>query len=167
MNGNPRGYCAIGIYRSKTPPNVGTLWRSAQMIDGAGCSLLFTIGRRFPPESRRGGGLNACAETRQPGDTSGAVQSIPWVDFASVADLRVQMPGAEVVGVELDDLAVDLPAFAHPDRAIYLLGAEDIGIPAADRDLCDRLVRVPAGNLNVAVAGSIVLYDRAVKRRKA
>lgn len=50
-------------------------------------------------------------------------------------------------------------------RAIYLLGAEDTGIPDNILNDCDSIVQLP-GNycLNVAVAGSIVLYDRNSKR---
>ena len=157
-----RGYCAIGIYRSKKPPNVGTLWRSAQQIQDAGCGLLFTIGARFPVEARRNA-FRACAEARQNSDTMRATRHIPWVDFASVEEMRLQIPAAVLVGVELDARATSLATFAHPQRAIYLLGSEDGGIPMRDRTLCDHLIQIPAGNLNVAVAGSLVLYDRLLK----
>ncbi len=158
-----RGYCAIGIYRSKTPANVGTLWRSAQQLAGANCCLLFTIGKRFPEEARINP-FNACREARQPGDTMKAIRHMPWIDFASVEDLRRSMPAARLVGVEIDDRAIPLPEYKHPPRAIYLLGAEDNGIRMADRLLCDDLICIPGGNLNVAVAGSLALYDRMVKR---
>ncbi len=157
-----RGYCAIGIYRSKFPPNVGSLWRSAQQLQAAGCSLLFTIGKRFPEQARINA-FRACKELNQASDTMKAPRHMPWLDFESVDALRAATPSAKLVGIEIDDRAVALPGFKHPERAIYLLGAEDDGITRADRDACDEIVIIPGGNLNVAVAGSLVLYDRMVK----
>jgi tRNA G18 (ribose-2'-O)-methylase SpoU len=67
-----------------------------------------------------------------------------------------------LVGVELDPRAKKLHQFRHPERACYLLGAEDVGLNAAERDRCHKLVEIdgPSQCLNVAVTGSIVLYDR-------
>lgn len=57
-----------------------------------------------------------------------------------------------------------LPTYIHPNRAIYLLGVEDNGLPDAVLGQCQQVVEIPASTcLNVAVAGSIVMYDRAAK----
>lgn len=51
----------------------------------------------------------------------------------------------------------------HPLRALYLLGAEDHGLPPEVLARCHEVVQVPSPSpysLNVAVAGSLVLYDR-------
>ena len=63
-------------------------------------------------------------------------------------------------------LLTALPAFAHPRRCVYVLGAEDHGLSPAQRAACHRLIVVPgaAHCLNVATAGSIVLYDRIQRR---
>jgi tRNA C32,U32 (ribose-2'-O)-methylase TrmJ len=51
-------------------------------------------------------------------------------------------------------------------RALYLLGAEDRGLPPAVLRQCHQVVRIPCPvdrPLNVAVAGSVVIHDRYAK----
>jgi tRNA G18 (ribose-2'-O)-methylase SpoU len=61
---------------------------------------------------------------------------------------------------------VPLEKFKHPERCIYLLGAEDHGIPPEIMDKCNGSVQLLGDYcMNVATAGSIVMYDRAVKAR--
>ena len=74
--------------------------------------------------------------------------------------------GSRVVGVELAEEAVrlaDLPAARQ--RTIAVLGHEQTGIPAEAVDLLDVAVEIPmvgsGASLNVAVAGSLVLYRLA------
>jgi tRNA (guanosine-2'-O-)-methyltransferase len=74
--------------------------------------------------------------------------------------------GSHVVGVELADEAIrlaDLPAARR--RTIAVLGHERTGIPAEAVDLLDVAVEIPmigsGASLNVAVAGSLVLYRLA------
>ena len=74
--------------------------------------------------------------------------------------------GTRIVGVELADEAVrlgDLPAARQ--RTIAVLGHEQTGIPPAALDLLDVAVEIPmtgtGASLNVAVAGSLVLYRLA------
>jgi tRNA G18 (ribose-2'-O)-methylase SpoU len=71
-----------------------------------------------------------------------------------------------IVGVELTDESVrlgDLPPARG--RTVMLLGHEQTGIPPAALNLVDAAVEIPmAGtgtSLNVAVAGSLVLYRLA------
>jgi tRNA (guanosine-2'-O-)-methyltransferase len=71
--------------------------------------------------------------------------------------------GAEVLGVELADDAVRLADLAPARRrTVIVLGHEHEGIPDDAWELLDRVVEIPmagAGHsLNVAVAGSLVLY---------
>lgn len=67
------------------------------------------------------------------------------------------------MGVELDSSAVHLERFTHPDRACYLLGAKDHGLSAKALRKCHELVRLRGDySMNVAVAGSIVMYHRAM-----
>ena len=64
---------------------------------------------------------------------------------------------------------VPLAEFEHPERAIYVLGAEDSGLPDAVVRSCLRCVHIEAEreeSFNVAVAGSLIMYDRLVKRRR-
>jgi tRNA (guanosine-2'-O-)-methyltransferase len=74
--------------------------------------------------------------------------------------------GSRVVGVELADEAIrlaDLPAADR--RTVMVLGHEATGIPPEVLDLLDCAVEIPmvgtGHSLNVAVAGSLVLYKLA------
>ena len=61
-----------------------------------------------------------------------------------------------------------LDEFEHPENAVYLLGSEDNGIPPRVLEACGACVALSAeryASYNVAMAGSIVLYDRLAKRR--
>lgn len=72
--------------------------------------------------------------------------------------------GCVPVAVELDERARPLQWYVHPERACYILGAEDNGLPRRVIDRCRDVVQIPGDYcLNVAVAGSIVLYDRVSK----
>lgn len=142
-----RGYYGIGIVGAKTPINVGTLWRSAGIL---GSSYIFTAGRRYP---------------RQASDTIKAWRHVPMVEYIDADDLFAHVPYSCVpVAVELDPYARDLARYTHPERAVYILGAEDGGLSRAVLERCRDVVRIPGQHsLNVAVAGSIVLYDRIAK----
>jgi tRNA G18 (ribose-2'-O)-methylase SpoU len=62
-----------------------------------------------------------------------------------------------------------LSQFQHPRNAIYILGSEDHGVPKSVLRGCQEVVSLEAegyGSYNVAVAGSIVMYDRMVKMRE-
>lgn len=140
-----RGYCGIGIHATKNSANVGTLWRSAASM---GAAFIFTVGRRFP---------------QQAADTLKAWRHIPYLEVDSIDELPVPK-GCEVIGLEQVDGAVDLAGFRHPTRAIYLLGAEDRGLPESVLSQCNSVVQIASDFcLNVATAGSIVLYDRNAK----
>ena len=146
-----RGYFEVGIFHGKTPANVGTLWRSAYQM---GASGIFTIGRRYP---------------KQASDTVQAYRHIPLRDFASFDDFLAAQPyDCQLVAVEMG--GKPLAGFTHPDRCIYLLGAEDHGLPDDVLAKCHRRVSLPSvrvNSYNVSVAGSLVMYDRMVKRGDA
>ena len=144
-----RGFCAIGIWHTKNAVNVGTLVRSARIM---GADFVFTIGRRYKSQS------SECKHGRH----------IPILHFDSVEAWRQAMPAnARLVAIEMADGASNLVDFKHPQRAIYLLGAEDHGLSAEMMRGCQVVQMDGAYSLNVAVAGSIVLYDRAAKMRRA
>lgn len=156
-----RGYCGVGVYHPKTAMNVGTLWRSSFAF---GADFIFSIGPRFP-ERAWTNIVHADPTLGQATDTTCTHRHIPCLRFEDVAHMRQTVPLVDIVAVELSDRAVDLRDFRHPDRAIYLLGAEDYGIPAEVIDECAAVVQIPTFYcLNVAAAGTVVLYDRAAKR---
>mmetsp|Transcript_95193 Transcript_95193/g.153520 ORF Transcript_95193/g.153520 Transcript_95193/m.153520 type:complete len:119 (+) Transcript_95193:42-398(+) len=63
-----------------------------------------------------------------------------------------------------------LETFKHPERAIYILGSEDTGLPQSIIQAAAYHVSLPSiryESYNVAMAGSIVLYDRIAKHNRA
>lgn len=151
-----RGFFAMGIYHPKTEMNVGTLMRSAYLYQA---SFVFTVGRRY---------------RRQASDTPNTQLHIPLFHYETVDDLVEHLPNnTPLVGVELDPRGRKLHEYKHPERAVYLLGAEDHGLPQHVIDRCHALVEIETvqpQSMNVATAGSIILYDRHIKamaRREA
>lgn len=142
-----RGFCAIGIERTKTPMNVGTLWRSAVCL---GADFIFTIGRRYPSQAS---------------DTVKSWRHVPMFEYADLDDFLSHRPfDVPLVGVELHAEARPLETFTHPERALYLLGPEDGNLSQKAIDHCQHLVQFTSAYcLNVAAAGSVVLYDRQAK----
>jgi len=142
-----RGYFGIGIYNGKNEMNLGTLWRSAHSFNAA---FMFTIGRRYKPQAS---------------DTHKSWRSVPLFEFVNFEHFRSELPReCLLIGVEIDSEASALKDFTHPERAIYLLGAEDHGLSKQVRERCHKLICLPGKHcLNVATAGSIVMYDRVTK----
>lgn len=142
-----RGFFGIGIQNTKTEANIGTLWRSASIL---GASFIFTIGRRYK---------------KQASDTMKSWRHIPLYHYESFEDFYKSMPyDCQLVGVELHPKSIKVSDFKHPERCVYLLGAEDSGISAFALEKCHKIVQLP-GNycMNVSVAGSILMYDRINK----
>lgn len=145
-----RGFFGIGIYGSKTPANLGTLWRSANLY---GASFIYTVSARYEPHH--------CTDTMK------TPKHVPFLSYTDIDDLIEHLPHATpLVGVELDDTAHPLGGYGHRERACYMLGAEDFGLPPKVVSRCHELIQIetPAPwSMNVAAAGSIILHDRHVK----
>lgn len=139
-----KGFFEIGIYHTKTVSNIGTLWRSASQLGAAG---IFTIGQRYP---------------HQASDTLKTYRHVPMREFLSFDDfIKVRPKGAILVGIEMGGFP--LSTFNHPKQAIYLLGAEDSGLPDSIIPQCNTIVSIESirtASFNVAVAGSLVMYHR-------
>jgi tRNA (guanosine-2'-O-)-methyltransferase len=115
-----------------------------------------------------------------------AVPRLPWVPEALARGNTLRRPacvhwagrdacrwlqqqreaGSRIIGVELAEEAIrlaDLPAARQ--RTVAVLGHEQTGIPPEAIDLLDAAVEIPmigtGASLNVAVAGSLVLYRLA------
>lgn len=142
-----RGYFGIGIENGKTESNIGTLWRSAILF---GAAFIFTIGNRY---------------RKQASDTTKAPKKIPLYHYADFESFYAALPyGCRLVGVELIDCAKPLATYTHLERCIYLLGAEDNGLTKNAISHCHDLIVLPGDfSMNVATAGSIVMYDRLTK----
>jgi tRNA G18 (ribose-2'-O)-methylase SpoU len=129
-----RGYFAIGVEGISKAVNLGSLLRSAH-----------AFGER-------------ALEMRS--DTSKADAHVPLYHWPTLAELELPK-GCSLVGVEILDEAADLPSFAHPLRAAYVLGPERGRLSPALAARCQHLVRIPSAfSLNLATAGAIVMYDR-------
>ena len=110
MAESPAGYFGIGIYQAKRFENVGVLWRGAYQL---GASFIFTIGKRY---------------RRQASDTTATWAHIPLYTYTAFDDFFEALPyGCRLVGVEAGGTLV--AGLRHPERAVYLLGAEDGGLP--------------------------------------
>jgi tRNA G18 (ribose-2'-O)-methylase SpoU len=76
-----------------------------------------------------------------------------------------------LVAVELDARAVPLFDAAYPERPCFLVGAELGGVPGELLAVADLVVQIPqwglVPSLNLAVAGSIVLYDYLAKLHRS
>ena len=142
-----RGFFGIGIFHAKKEENVGTLWRSAYIY---GASYIFTIGRRYD---------------EQASDTTKAWRHIPLNHYSDWEDFFTHIPhNARIIGIETEGWP--LKSFVHPQEAVYLLGAEDHGLTPEVIARCHKTVSAETPrciSLNVAVAGSIVMYDRYIK----
>jgi len=140
------GYFEIGVFHLRNSANVGTLWRSAYQL---GASGLFIIGKPY---------------RRQTSDTANAQALIPLRQFDTFEDFLAARPvGAQLVGIEMG--GVPLAGFCHPERALYLLGAEDSGLPPRVLSACNAVVAIESVRLqsfNLAVSGSIVMYNRLI-----
>ena len=144
------GYFEIGIYNGKTEINIGTLWRSAYQL---GASGIFTIGKRYSKEHS---------------DTTKSFRHIPMRHYEDFQQFKQFIPtNAVLVGIEMGGSV--LSNFAHPKSCIYLLGAEDYGLPQEILSECNIIVSLEAINqlsYNVAVAGSLVMYHRVFHSHK-
>lgn len=141
----PRGYFAIGAERSSKALNLGNLMRSAHAF---GASFTFTIGATYQALEARA-------------DTSKGQWHLPHYDWREVSDIHLPK-GCKLVGIELIDEAIPLPSFRHPLRAAYVLGPERGSLSPALLARCDYAVKIPTTFcINVAIAGAIVMYDRA------
>lgn len=143
-----RGYFGLACYRPKTVQNWGSLYRTADIM---GAAFIATIGERF---------------RRQASDVLNTWKRVPvfcypdWDAFAAARPFDCLL-----VGVELSEQARPLATYSHPERAIYLLGAEDDGLPPKVLAQCQQIVQLPGTrSMNVACAGSVVLTHRVMQR---
>jgi tRNA G18 (ribose-2'-O)-methylase SpoU len=100
------------------------------------------------------------------GDTLVRRPHIHWLDRPKLAWIERERARGVVVGVELAEDATPLTRLEPArQRTVVLLGHERHGIPEEAWPLMDEIVEIPmvgrGASLNVAVAGSLVLYRLA------
>ena len=146
------GYFGIGIVKPKHDANVGTLWRSAWQL---GAAFIFTVAARYKHKY-------------EASDTTQSHKQLPlhkhddWGDFAKSSPHGAVLVAIEMGGTPLQD-------FAHPPRAVYVLGSEDNGLNRPIVEACQCHVALPkwfgrSASYNVAMAGTLVMYDRMIKQ---
>lgn len=139
------------------PQNLGSLLRTADAasLDGV-----------IVPRDRACGVTPAVFKS-----SAGAAAHVPLaraVNLAREAD-HLKKEGFWLAGAEM---SADLPYFEADFNLplVLLLGSEGKGLSRLLREKCDFLVHIPlAGrisSLNVAVAGSIIIFEALVQRRR-
>ena len=140
-----RGYFGIGSERISKPMNLGAVLRTGHAF---GASFAFTV-----KAHHRAREVNRA-------DTAKSAAHLPVYEWDSLDDMRLPQ-GCVLVGVELDDRAVELPSFRHPLNAAYLLGPEKGDLTLEAKALCAHMVKIPTKFcVNLSVAAALVMYDR-------
>lgn len=141
------GFACIGLYKPKTPENVGSVLRAAHCYGASHVSI----------EGGRGKFLNHAT------NTPAAHRHMPTF---LVDDLLDCIPhDTQVVVVDLIEGATPLPNFIHPKRALYLFGPEDGTLGRKHTDRAQHVVYIPTRDcMNLAATVNVVLYDRQMKR---
>ena len=144
---NEEQFFGIGIYQPKTNHNIGTLWRSAYIL---GAQFIFIVDGKY---------------NNQSSDTKKTWSKIPFFKYENFDHMYKSLPhSAQLIAAEMCDNSTPIRNFVHPRRAVYLLGAEDNGLPQKVLDRCHKLVQLPGeSSMNVSVSGSILMFDRINK----
>jgi RNA methyltransferase, TrmH family len=133
-----RSAFSLALWRVSDPGNVGTLLRSADAF-GAGVMLSDGCADPFGPKALRAG--------------MGSTFRVPLRDF----DARNAVALVAEGGDPLEELELGR-------YSTFVLGAERDGLPAEIVERCEARATIPARgveSLNVAMAGTIALYERA------
>jgi len=140
------------------PGNAGTILRSAEAAGAA--AVVFCAGSvdPFNPKAVRA--------------SAGSLFHLPMVDGESATSVLVRLGDAGIsrVGtVARDGIALDQAALAGPVAVV--LGSEAHGLPPGLGAGLDQLVTIPMSgrveSLNVAMAGTLTLFEAARQRRAA
>jgi TrmH family RNA methyltransferase len=136
--------------RLRDPGNLGTLLRACDATATGALILLDDSADPTSPEAVRA--------------SMGAFFTVATVQ-ATTADFLAWKArhGARMTGAALDARAVDYRTARYDAPQLLLLGNEAQGLPEALKAACDQLVIMPmrgkADSLNVAMAGTLLLYE--------
>jgi TrmH family RNA methyltransferase len=134
----------------RDPGNLGTLLRAC---DATGTGALILLDDSADPTS-----VEAVRASM------GAFFTVPHVQATTTAFLDWKARhGATLIGAALDPRATDYRAASYTPPALILVGNEAQGLPEGLKSACDSLVAIPmrgrADSLNVAMAGTLLLYE--------
>ena len=147
---SPRaGLCWVVLEAVRSEGNLGSLIRSSEAIGGAGFILVGPRPDPFDPAVVR---ASMGALFRQAFIRTNGPSLRHWL----------RRHRCRVIGASPDGSA-ELHRFDYPRPTILVLGEERHGLSPFLRDLCSDFVRIPmvgaADSLNLAVAGSLLLYE--------
>ena len=143
------GLCWTVLETVRSPGNFGTLARTSEAVGGAGFIL---IGNSIDPFD-----ANVIRATM------GGIfrQKFVRTNYRNLARWMRRL-GCEAIGASPEG-AIDLHRFHYPSSLLIFLGEERQGLNSQQRELCKHLVRIPmqgeADSLNLAVAGSLLMYE--------
>jgi tRNA G18 (ribose-2'-O)-methylase SpoU len=145
---------AIAAWEISKEHNVGTLVRTAH---AAAASEVVLLGER-----------EWNVEAARTADLYTEIVQLPAEIGAFRAHLHER--AFNLVAVELAEESTNLFEAVYPERPCFLLGAELGGLPEGVLDDAELVVQIPQWGLvpclNLAVAGSIVVYDYLAKRHR-
>ncbi len=140
------------------PQNFGSLLRTAEAVGVHGVIIA----------ERRSVGVTPVVVK----SSAGAVNHLKIARVTNLARTIEELKRANiwVVGVENDPRAQEFDRVDYNMDMAFVLGSEGAGLGRLVTEKCDLLVRLPmwgkVGSLNVAVAGSIILYIAKLQRTK-
>jgi len=141
----------IGLEDPKSPDNVGSVLRAAANYR---VEHVFYTGVRYSRALERR--VRAMDMGRK------VSRDLPISSTENLLDAA----GEEmtIVCIELVENAIPLPAYQHPDNALYIFGPEDGSLSQEMIEQADDVVYIPTvGSMNLAATVNVVLYDRAAK----
>ena len=147
----------IGLINPKSPDNVNSVMRAAGNFR---VDRVFYTGTRYPRAVTLHPGM--------PNMSRKVSQNIPLTGvnslFTDIAETHKKGPVMKVVCVEFAENANALPAYQHPENALYIFGPEDGSMTQDVIDRADDVVYIPTnGCMNIAATVNVVLYDRLMK----
>lgn len=136
--------------RLRDPGNLGTLLRAC---DATGTGALILLDDSADPTS-----------VESVRASMGAFFTVPCVQATTAEFLAWKARhGAVLTGAALDPRSVDYRAAGYAPPALLMVGNEAQGLPEELKAACDQLVIMPmrgrADSLNVAMAGTLLLYE--------
>ena len=141
----PAPAVGLALWHVGDPGNVGTLFRAADALGPAFVALSEGCADPTGPKALRG--------------STGSVFRVRRCGFEEAPGRRIGLVARS--GRALSELELR-------DGDLFVLGAERAGLPDHVRGACDVLAEIPlagpADSLNVAMAGTIALYEWARRR---
>lgn len=133
--------------------NIGSVFRLADAVGAK--KILLCKGSETPPNSR----IQKAS--------IGTWQWVEWEYFPETTDaiksLKIKIPNIKIIGVELDQRAIDYTKADYSLPVALVVGHESDGVSSEVLDLCEQIVQLPQlginKSLNVMVSLGIVLYE--------